>query len=430
MSDTTRIVIVGGGIAGIEVATSLGRSLGRSGKARVTLVDRSLSHVWKPMLHTFAAGTARPDRQKVSFFAQAKANGFRFWPGTLLSVDRTAKRIALAPFVDGQGDGADCRPAELPYDTLVVAVGSRANDFGTPGVAEHCLTIDDLTEAEAFHAKLGHHIFTSLRTDEALDVAIVGGGATGVELAAELKQAIDLISGYGSPALRERFRLALIESGPRLLPAFPEHVSRDVAKSLESLGVDVRTAAMVTRADAHGFALKDGSRIEADLKVWAAGVKAPEMLAGIAGLERSRTGQLTVGQSLQTTNDPAIFALGDCASIPAPEGAQPVPATAQAARQQAQHLSRHFGAFMQGRPMPPFRYDDKGAIVSLADYNGWGTLGNYTFGGGPMRGLAARLAHDLLYRQHQLGLLGPWRGALAWLVDDLDHLVGPPVRLD
>jgi NADH dehydrogenase len=425
MADRARIVVVGGGVAGIEVATGLGRD----GKADVVLADRSLSHVWKPMLHTFAAGTARPDRQKVDYFAQAKRNGFRFQPGTLVSIDRDAKRISLVV-----EEAEDRPPADLAYDLLVLAIGSRANDFGTPGVAEHCLTIDDLTEAEVFHASLRRHLLRVLRDREGLSVAIVGGGATGVELAAELKHAIDITARYGSSDLPSRLRLTLIESGPRLLPAFPEKVSAAAARTLSDLGVEVRVGAMVSAADETGFSLKDGGRIDATLKVWAAGVKAPDVLATIEGLERARTGGLVVRPDLRTTQDPAILALGDCASMIDPRNSKPVPATAQAAHQQAQHLVRALrAALAEGRldaPLPPFHYKERGAIVSLADFNGWGTLGRYTFGGGRLNGLSARLTHDLLYRQHQFGLFGPGLGLATWLADELDRVVSPSVRLD
>lgn len=425
MAEGTRIVIVGGGVAGLEVATGLGRT--RS--AEVVLADRSLSHVWKPMLHTFAAGTARPDRQKVDFFAQAKRNRFGFQPGTLVAVDRTARTVSLVV------EEAETRPpVDLAYDLLILAIGSRANDFGTPGVAEHCLTIDDLTEAEDFHATLRRHLLRALGGREGLSVAIVGGGATGVELAAELKHAIDLLARYGSPNLPRRLRLFLLESGPRLLPAFPERVSAAAARTLADLGVEVWTGATVTGADPSGFTLKDGGRIEAVLKVWAAGVKAPDVLSRIEGLERARMGGLVVGPDLRTTRDPAILALGDCASLTDPETGRAVPATAQAAHQQARHLipalRRNLAAGTPEAPLPPFRYRDRGALVSLADFNGWGTLGRYTFGGGRLNGLSARLAHDLLYRQHQFGLFGPGLALATWAADELDRVVSPPVRLD
>jgi NADH dehydrogenase len=430
MTDPVRIVIVGGGVAGIILATRLGRSHGRSGQASVTLVDRSLSHVWKPMLHTFAAGTARPDRQQVNFLAQAKASGFSFLAANLDGIDRDAKVAVVRPLGQREPDGGPLPKLRVGYDRLVLALGSRANDFGTPGVSDHCVAIDDLASAQTIHARLRDHALAALHHEDELSLAIVGGGATGVELAAELKRAANLVAAYGSPSLPHRFRLALIESGPRLLSAFPDHIAQAASETLRDLGVDVRTGAMVTGADASGFTLKDGSRIEARIKIWAAGVRAPDVLARVEGLERSRIGQLVVDDGLRITRDPAILALGDCAGLVDRRTGKPVPATAQAATQQAHHLARHVEAWCSDGPVPPFRYRDRGALVSLADYNGWGTLGRYTFGGGRLKGLFARLGHALLYRRHQLSLLGPIRGPLAWLVDGLDHLVSPPVRLD
>ena len=344
----------------------------------------------------------------------------------------------------------------LSYDALVLAIGSRANDFGTAGVAEHCWTVDDLVEAEDFRTRLRQAMFTA-GTGGNLDVAIVGGGATGVELAAELKRAIDLVSGYGPPEMAHKLRLTLIEAGPRLLPAFPAHIAEAAGHTLGQLGIAIRTGAIVTQADADGFTLKDGTRVAASLKIWAAGVKAPDVLSRIEGLERSRIGQLVVSSTLRTTRDPSIFALGDCAGLPA-EGGHPVPATAQAARQQALYLARHLPRHLAAHALdlspghayraqgqasrmtdasngtdastPPFQYRDRGSIVSLSDYNGWGTFGHYAFGGGPLKGLSARWAHALLYRQHRFALLGVPRGSVDWLADQLVDVVRPPVLLD
>ncbi len=444
-ANAPRVLIVGGGIAGVVVATKLGRT----GRANVTLVDKSLSHVWKPTMHTIAAGTSSAERQRLSLLALAKRNGFTFWPGSLEGVDRPAKRVTLSPFA-AAAPGEDAPPIGLSYDVLVLAIGSRANDFGTAGVAEHCWTVDDLVEAEDFRTRLRQAMFTA-GTGGNLDVAIVGGGATGVELAAELRRAIDRVAGYGPPEMAHKLRLTLIEAGPRLLPAFPAHIAEAAGHTLTALGIAIRTGAVVTEADADGFTLKDGTRVAASLKIWAAGVKAPDVLSRIEGLERSRTGQLVVSSSLQTTRDPSIFALGDCAGLPA-EGGHPVPATAQAARQQALYLARHLARHhpasapdpslgqashpvgqasrVTHAPTPPFQYRDRGSIVSLSDYNGWGTFGHYAFGGGPLKGLSARWAHALLYRQHRFELLGAPRGSLDWLADQLVNAVRPPVLLD
>nr|WP_281374991.1 NAD(P)/FAD-dependent oxidoreductase [Gluconacetobacter johannae] len=425
VSDRFRFVVVGGGIAGMEMATYLGNTLGRSGQADVTLIDSSFFHVWKPMLHEFAAGTIPNDRNRISFLAQASRKSFKFWPGALAGVDRTARTVALAPLQDEDGDIL-LEQRNLPYDALIVSIGSRANDFGIPGIAEHCRFIDNLTEADGFNADFRSLVLQAIGQSSSLQIAIVGGGATGVELAAELHRALDLSSSYGLGMDRADLHVTLLEAGPRILPAFPEAVSVESRRQLEALGITVHTSAQVTGADADGFVLGDGSRVEAKLKVWAAGVKASTATALFTDLEHSRAGQLKVRPTLQTTLDDRIFALGDCSFI----RDKPVPATAQAARQQARHLSRQMKGWIAGKPIAPFRYRDRGAVVSLGDYNGWGTLGKYHFGGGPLRGLSARLGHDMLYRQHQMEIYGPVRALAAWGADQLDEFVRPSVRLD
>lgn len=426
MPDQKRVVVVGGGVAGIEVASGLGSVLGRSGRASITLVDRSWSHVWKPMLHGFAAGTASSNRDRVSFVAQGARRGFRFAPGAVAHVDRERRLLGIEA-VSGP-DGAELLPARrLPYDALVVALGSRANDFGTPGVAAHCLFLDTLDEADRFNTLFREATLRAVAAGSTLSIAIVGGGATGVELAAELHRARDIALGLEDQTKRMTLAVTLLEAGPRLLPAFPEAVSRNAEAQLRALGIDVRTGAKVTGADAHGFTVDGIGRVEAPIRVWVAGVKASAGADAFGDLPRSKTGQLLVHPTLQTTADERIWAAGDCARI----DASPVPATAQAATQQASHLVREIPRVMAGGAATPFRYHDRGAIVSLGDYNGWGTLGKYvTFGGGPLRGLSARLAHDLLYRQHQMKLFGVARGAAAWGADTLDRAVKPGVRLD
>jgi NADH dehydrogenase len=421
-----RVVIVGGGVAGLEVATGLLRSRARRRAFEVTLIDRSLSHVWKPMLHEFAAGTVRTGHDRISYFAESAHHGFAFEPGTLAGVDRVAKQVQLAPLTGADGTVIFGARA-VSYDVLVVAIGSRANDFGVPGVLEHCHFIDSLDEADQFNTRFRDLVLRSLADNKLLRVGIIGGGATGVELAAELHRALDLAAAFGGAAARHLLDVTLLESGGRILPAFPETVSRDAQLQLEQLGIKVMTSCEVIAADAAGLQLKDGTRIDTNLSVWAAGVKAPDATASLEGLERSRSGQLMVTDQLQTTADPAIFCLGDSARL----AAAPVPATAQAARQQALYLVKTLLRIVEGQAVPGFVYRDQGAIVSLGDYNGWGTLGKYLiFGGGRLRGLSARLGHDLLYRQHQFEIYGFRRGLIVWLVDRLDRFVRPPLKLD
>src|SRR5262245_61007378 len=423
-----RIVVVGGGVAGLILVTRLGHALGRRGLARISLTDRSWVHVWKPMLHTFAAGTWNIYEQQVQYVAHAHTHHFEYVPGRLEAIDRAARRIRLAPLVVAGEVVAGGR--ELDYDVLVLALGSRANDFGTPGVIEHCHFIDSQDQADAFNARLRAQLVRSFAQGGNIEIAIVGGGATGVELAAELSRMVDLAAGYGEADMRERLHLTLLESGPRILNAFPEAVSASGASQLHALGVDVRAGVRVVAGDAEGYVLDGGERVSAALKVWAAGIRASGFFEE-SELELNRAGQVVVGPNLLAKGEPSIFALGDCASL-VPQGAgRPLPSTAQVANQQALHLIRHLPPCLRkGKPVSPFRFRDFGALVSLIDYNAFGTLGRFGFfKGGFIKGRFAQLSHALLYRRHQLSLHGPGRASLLWMADGINTLVEPDIRI-
>jgi len=431
-----RIIIVGGGVAGLEIASTLGRRWRRQrGKHRfvptITLIDRDFAHVWKPMLHTIAAGTRDISQQQTTYLAHARDAGFAYQPGELCGLDRAAREVQMAPLF--APDGRLLVPEQrLPYDTLVIAVGSQANDFGTPGVAEHCMMIDSRQQADAFNREVRIRMLQCLAQDTELSIAIVGGGATGVELAAELVQLTEAAVAYGAQGLAERISITLIESGPRLLAAFPQDISASTRTQLEALGIRVMTDTRVSAATTDGFTLSDGRQVASTLKVWAAGVKAPDFLASLDGLETSRGNQLLVQASLRTTRDPNIYVVGDCASLTLPGAERPLPPTAQVAHQHAQHLIRHLpGALLHGAAIPDFKYQDFGALVSLGDYDAFGSLGKFgllkdvTF-----RGRLAQISHVMLYRSHQARLHGFWRGGLLWLVDRLNSHLRASIRLD
>ncbi|MBB5881908.1 NADH dehydrogenase [Xanthomonas arboricola] len=426
------LVVVGGGVAGLEVATRLARKWQRKNNApRITLVDHDSAHVWKPMLHTIAAGTRDISQQQTPYVAQAHNAGFVYQPGALRGLDRAARTISIAPLL--ASDGRVLIPARtLAYDRLVLAVGSRANDFGTPGVAEHCFMIDSRPQAVHFNAEVRVRLFQALASRHDVTIAIVGGGATGVELAAELVQLVQTSVAYGADELESRVSVLLIQSGERLLPALPADVAAAVQQRLESLGVAVKLHATVTSVDAAGLMLDDGSHIPASPVVWAAGVMAPAFLKQLDGLETTRSNQLVVNAGLQTTRDPAIFALGDCSSLLMEGAARPLPPTAQVAHQQADHFVRHIDAIMtQGAALPAFRYRDMGSLVSLGDYDAYGSLGKAgLFKGVTIRGRIAQLGHVLLYREHQSRLHGFWKGSLMWFVDVLNSRLHPRIRLD
>ncbi|ABE36186.1 pyridine nucleotide-disulfide oxidoreductase family protein [Paraburkholderia xenovorans LB400] len=429
MTQPVRIVIVGGGIAGLLLATRLGNRLGRRGEAHVTLVDRSPTHIWKPMLHTIAAGTTDVHQQQVFYLTHARAHGFTYRPGEMCGIDRDTQQIQLAALAMPNGEVV-MGPGTLGYDILVLSTGSRANDFGTPGVPEHCHFIDSQPQAEAFNEAIRSRIVRSVVENEPLRVAIVGAGATGVELAAELSHLLDVASSYGDASIRARLHLGLYESAPRVLTAFPPDISASSEALLRRLGFEVHTRTRVTEARAQRLRLNDGSEVAADLMVWAAGVKAPDFLGKLPGIEASHANQLFVRPTLQTTHDDHIFALGDCASLTPPGNERPLPPTAQVATQQAEHLAKHLPRWLNGEPLPEFTFRDFGALVSLSDYNAFGTLGKFGFfKGGFIRGRFAQISHAMLYRRHQQALHGFGKASLLWTAERINALVQPKIRL-
>jgi NADH dehydrogenase len=431
-----RIVVVGGGAGGLELATRLGERLGRRGRASITLVDRHRTHLWKPLFHRVAAGTLDSSDHAVDYLAQARWHHFRFQQGAMNGLDRARRVVKLARVVGG--DGVELLPPRtVPYDTLVIAIGSQSNDFGTPGAAEHAIALDTARQAERFHARL---LNACLRADldprpprpGALHVAIIGAGATGVELSAELHKVVRELVAYGLTRIdpARDVRLTIIEAAPRILPALPERLSEATLQLLRRLDVDVLTGERVTEVRADGVTTASGRFVPAGLVVWAAGIKAPDFLKDLDGLETNRLNQLLVGPTLQTTRDPDVFALGDCASCAWPEKNGSVPPRAQAAHQQASHLAATLPRRLQGREPAPWRYRDFGSLVSLGKYSTVGSLmGSITRGSVMIEGYFARLMYLSLYKMHELALHGAAKSTLDTLARLITRRTEPQIKL-
>ncbi|CBV43261.1 NAD(P)/FAD-dependent oxidoreductase [Halomonas elongata] len=427
-----RIVVVGGGAGGLELVTRLGRRLGRRGRAEIVLVDRHATHIWKPLLHEVATGVLDSGLDEISYQGHARANGYRFQRGTLEGLDREARTLTLAPILDD--DGQEVLPSRtLPYDELVMSVGSVSNDFGTPGVSEHCHFLDSPGQAEAFRKDM-LNVFLRYNapqqdTQTRMVVGIVGAGATGVELAAELYDASQMLHSYGfTPLESEHLEVHLIEAAPGILPALPDRISQAVHTELERLGVQVHVSTRVTRVEPSAIITADDQRIETDLSVWAAGIKAPAFLSEL-GLSTERNHRIKVESTLQSIDDPHIFAFGDCASCPQEDGSQ-VPPRAQAAHQQANRLYKNLLARLDGKPLKPFVFRDRGSLISLAHFDAVGSL---------MRGASARslfieghlakFFYASLYRMHQRAIHGSLKTGLMVVVDGLNRFLKPRMKL-
>lgn len=431
-----RIVVVGGGAGGLELATRLGDSLGRSGRAEITLIEKSRTHFWKPHLHEIAAGSMDLDVHALDYLAQSHWHHFRYRIGEMVGLDRERRLVHLAPYHDEEGTIVT-QARSFPYDTLVLAVGSQTNDFGTPGVAAHAIALETAAEADRFHRRLVNaflraHAQPEPLRPEQLQVAIVGAGATGVELAAELHNATRDLVSYNLDRIDpdKHIRIHLIEASPRILPALPERISDSAHRLLAGLQVEVHTNARVAEVLPQGVSLQGGELVPAELVVWAAGVKAPAFLATL-GLETNAINQVVVGENLQSTRDPAIYALGDCAASPwLGHEDRTVPPRAQAAHQQASHLVREFRHLPEGGPVRPFRYRDFGSLVSLGEYSTVGNLmGNFVGGNMWVEGLFARWMYVSLYKMHEMALHGFWKMALSTVARFISRRTEPHVKL-
>jgi NADH dehydrogenase len=408
-----RIVVVGGGAAGLELVTRLGDRLGRRRRACVTLVESARTHLWKPLLHEVAAGSIDPGEYEVNYLAQAHWHGFRYRFGEMIGIDRAAKQVRLDATIDDEGREIT-PPRSVGYDTLVIAIGSVTNDFGTQGVAEYAVPLETPAQARRFNRRLLNACIRAQTQDGPvrpgqLHVAIVGAGATGAELAAELHRTAREVVAYGLDRIdpERDIRIVLIEAAERILPALPERISEAARRLLDGLGIEVHTGATVTNVTADGLRLADGSFVPSELVVWAAGVKAPEVLRRIEGLELNRINQLVVGPTLQTTRDPDIFAIGDCAACTLPGELTPVPPRAQAAHQQAAHMVRQIERRLRGGPLLPYSYRDFGSLVSLGKWTTVGNLMGFLFGRGFfIEGLFAGVMYRSLRMLHQQALHG------------------------
>lgn len=434
--EMTHIVVVGGGAGGLELATTLGNKLGKKGKAAITLVDKSRTHIWKPLLHEIAAGSMDVDQHELEYMAQGHWHGFKFRYGELIGLNRANKQVILAATFDEEGREITPQRA-LVYDILVIAIGSVSNDFGTPGVKEHAIMLDTQVQAEKFNRRLLNACVRAQAQEGPvrpgqLDVTIIGAGATGTELSAELHRTVRGIAQFGLDKIEPEkdIKITLIEAAPRIVPALPERISDATSDILRKLGVDIRTNARVTRVRAVGVELQSGDFIPSELVVWAAGVKGPAVLKDLDGLEVSRMDTLVVKPTLQSTRDENIFVLGDCAYL-VPEGeTQAIPPRAQAAHQMASHVYRQIRRKLAGEPLEPFKYRDFGSLVSLGEYSTVGSLMGFVSGRKMMiEGLFAKLMYRSLYKMHEWALHGFWKVALDSVSRLLTRRTEPHVKL-
>ena len=435
-SSLHRVLIVGGGAGGLELATCLGDTLGKREKASIALLDKTRTHVWKPHLHEVASGTLDADVDSVEYIAHARAHHYRFRLGAMCGLNRDKRQIYVEATSDDEGRPLIPRRV-LGYDTLVIAVGSEGNDFGTPGAKEHAIAIDSAEEAARFNRRMLNACVRANAQHEPLrpgqlHCAIVGAGATGIELAAELHKTMRDLAAYGLDQIDfdKSIKLTIIEAGPRILGPLPEQLAASTQDMLSRLGIRVLTGKQAAEITNEGVRLASGEFLPAEMVVWAAGIKAPNFLKGLDGLETDRINRLVVRNTLQTTRDDNIFVIGDSACYTLPSDGKVAPPRAQTAHQMASLVAKSVRARLKNKALPTFKYRDFGNLVNLSEY---GTVGNLTGMLGNrsvyLEGLFARLMYRSLYKMHLKALHGTSKMALGMMADMITQRTEPRIKL-
>lgn len=435
--NTKNIVIVGGGAGGLELAVGLAKKNSNKENTKIILVDKEKTHIWKPHLHEVAAGKLDSHHEQVDYINLAVKFGFEFQWGEMSALNRAAKTITINPKFSKAGEQI-LPHREIHYDKLVMSIGSTSNDFGTPGVKKYAFSLDDLESANRFHETMLEKVIQKehLADKEPFRVTIIGGGATGVELAAELTETTRQLSNFGLDNLKNHpIKITVVNAAEQLLPGLSQKISLGAKQILEDAKVDVMNSAKVIAIEENSAKIEcHGEQVElpADLQVWAAGVKSPDFLSQLDGLDTNRGNQLIVNDKLQTS-DLNIFAIGDCASakwIDPPKEGLNVPPRAQAAHQMSDYLIKYIDKINDGENVPPFLYKDFGSLISLGAGETVGTLMGFMQGKSLfIEGKIAKMMYVNLYQHHQIKINGAVPAGFLLLGKLIQKRFKPTVKL-
>tara|TARA_R110000796_G_scaffold23046_6_gene66234 strand:- start:1088 stop:2374 length:1287 start_codon:yes stop_codon:yes gene_type:complete len=424
-----RIVIVGGGAAGLALASKLGRKFGKNPLIDISLIDKNTVHIWKPKLHEVAVGVIDQSIEGLQYRDHGLKNGYRYIRGAIEQCDPSTKTIQLAPVFNDEGEMI-IAARNIEYDTLVLALGGVSNSFNTPGAEKHCIFLDSLDSANLFHHKLMDALLQLNETQDQLGIGIVGAGATGVELAAELHHVIESVREYGYQNIsKDHLDINLIEASTKILPQLPEQVSTRAQTVLSKLGVKLHLGVQVKEVTKEGFVTATGETIKANIKVWAAGVKGPKVFESFTLLPVTPRNQIDVDDCMRVKGIDDIYALGDCAQLILPSG-KPVPPRAQAAAQMADRLYANICLKMKQQPEKPFVYKDYGSLVSLSRFSAVGNLmGSLRSGDFFVEGHVARLMYISLYQRHLASLYGWFSASVYRIAQKLLRWQRPKLKL-
>lgn len=351
-----RIVILGGGFAGLHLVRGLERGLQR-GEAEITLIDRSNYSLFTPLLYQVATGELPPHAIAYPLRIPLAHAGVRFLRTEVEAIDVEAREVVSA---DGR----------IPYDVVVIALGSVTNDYGVPGVREHALELKWLEDGRAVR----HRILSTFeeaaiepdreRRRRLLSFVIVGAGPVGVELAASMRDLMDhtLRPLYPTIDMRNDPSITILDGAERVIPQMDERLSRIAARRLEHLRVRVMLRTIVSEITSDAVRTRDGASVPAHTVVWAGGIRTNPVVTEVA-LPHAKDGRLTVDGVFRADGRNDVLALGDVAAIV--DGGRPLPQLAQVAVLQAPAAARNLAHLVRGEPLELYRHKRKGDLIAL-----------------------------------------------------------------
>jgi NADH dehydrogenase len=372
-----QIVVAGAGYAGLHVTLRLTAKLRNHPEVKLTLVNRNDYHQAITELPRVASGTRAADAVRIPL-QQMLATRVRFVQTEITGFDLTGRRLLTDA-------GA------IDWSRLVLALGSRPNDFAIPGLAQRTLSLYSADDAERVWEAVRKALTAAAAAADPgqqrrlATVVVGGGGATGVELAGELAEILPQVaSAYGLAA--DRPAVELVEAGPAILAGSSPQLIDKAARILSDLGVRVRTNATIAAATEEGFRLTDRQLVEGGVFVWAGGLKAPGLVAD-SELPTGHNGRVKVDRYLRVLDHPEIYAAGDLASVTDPRTGHVLPPLAQVALEEGETVARNLDAELEDKPLEAFTFRDKGFVVSVGTRRGVADIAGITTGG--------RLAHGL-----------------------------------
>ncbi|HEX8550685.1 MAG TPA: NAD(P)/FAD-dependent oxidoreductase [Abditibacteriaceae bacterium] len=386
MTAKSEIVIAGAGYAGLHIALRLASKL-KADDANLTLIDKYDYHQFLTELPRVAAGTRPADDVRVPL-ETVLDDRVTFVHSAITGFDFEAKQVQTAA-------------EAVPYTTLILALGSRPNDFGIPGVRDNSLSLWSVDDAKKILAEIDKCIADAgVETDaearkRLLTVAIGGAGATGVELAGELAEVLPELMQRHDMA-NEKCRIVLIEATPTVMPGTSAGLQQKADRTLRELDVEIRTESPIGEATAEGFVLKSGEVVRAGVRVWTAGVKAPDLVSK-SGLPTGPGGRIVVDEFLRVEGRPEIYVAGDCALVQNPEVGRPLPPTAQIAIEEGETVAANVIADATGGKAETFHFKNKGYVISVGGRSGVADVAGLTIAGRPA--MMLKNAIEWEYRQ-------------------------------